>query len=274
MFRSARLLLLTFAWTACSDGGPDSLPNTGGSTTGEPSTGGSSTGGSSTGEPTTGEPTTGEPVALASLEGDAFAFALSGTMLSGATITVFEDPARTVVADKSGHFRFDELPVGSEVSLRLSQTGYPPIQTGTFTIPPEGLTRVTFQAPQQEVYDLLASVIMLTPDPQTCQLVTTVTRIGKSLYDPGAHGEAGVTVQLDPPLPPEHGPVYFNADVIPDLSLSETSDDGGVVYTNVPPGEYTLVGTKDGATFTAVRFKCEAGWLVNASPPWGIQRLE
>ena len=117
-------------------------------------------------------------------------------------------------------------------------------------------------------------VIMVTPDPQTCQLVTTVTRIGKSLYDPGAHGEAGVTVQLDPPLPPVHGPVYFNADVIPDLSLSETSDDGGVVYTNVPPGEYTLVGSKDGATFTAVRFKCEAGWLVNASPPWGIQRLE
>lgn len=271
MPRPVRALALLLTLNACSN--PASSEDSDGSST-TSSTSASSTSSSSTGEPTTSEPTTGEPIPVAALEGDAFAFALAGKMLSGATVTVLEDPERSVVTDKDGHFRLDDLPVGSDVSLRLAQPGYPPIQTGTFTLPPEGITRATFQAPEQAVYDLFAGVIMVTPDPQTCQLVTTVTRVGKSLYDPGAHGEAGVTVQLDPPLPAEHGPVYFNADVVPDLSLSETSDDGGVAYTNVPPGEYTLVGTKDGAAFTAVRFKCEAGWLVNASPPWGIQRLE
>lgn len=269
MHRPARPLVLLLALTACVDAGAASTADGSSTTAIDPASTGTTEVGS------TGEPSTGEPVPVAALEGDAFPFAWAGNVgIPGATITVLEDPARTVVTDKAGHFRLDALPVGGEVSLRLSAAGYPPIQTGTFTVPPEGITRATFQAPQQEVYDLLASIVMITPDPQTCQLVTTVTRIGKSLYDAGAHGEAGVTVQLDPPLPPERGPIYFNADVVPDPALTETSDDGGVLYTNVPPGEYTLVGTKDGAVFTAVRFKCEAGWLVNASPPWGLQRVQ
>jgi hypothetical protein len=271
MLRPARALvpLLPLVLASCVDAGVASTE--GGSTAAAMD---STSVESTTDVPSTGEPSTGESVPVASLEGDAFPFSWANDGIPGATITLLEEPARSVVTDPDGHFRVDELPVGSEISLRMSAAGYPPIQTGTFTIPLEGITRATFQAPQQEIYDLLASIVMITPDPQTCQLVTTVTRIGKSLYDEGAHGEAGVTVQLDPPLPPAHGPVYFNADVVPDLALTETSDDGGVLYTNVPPGEYTLVGTKAGATFTAVHFKCEAGWLVNASPPWGLQRLQ
>ncbi len=60
---------------------------------------------------------------------------------------------------------------------------------------------------------------------------------------------------------------------IPDRALVQTSDDGGVLFVNVPPGTYTLTGTKAGAVFTTLKMKCEAGWLVNASPPWGLQRL-
>ena len=37
---------------------------------------------------------------------------------------------------------------------------------------------------------------MIEPDEsQYCQMVTTVTRVGKSIYDAGAHGEAGATVE-------------------------------------------------------------------------------
>jgi hypothetical protein len=100
-----------------------------------------------------------------------------------------------------------------------------------------------------------------------------VTRVGKSLYDEGAHGEAGATVTVEPALPPEHGPIYFNAAVIPDPSLTETSEDGGVLFVDVPPGTYTLHAQKDGVIFEDTLMQCEAGVLVNASPPYGLQAL-
>ena len=81
-------------------------------------------------------------------------------------------------------------------------------------------------------------------------------------------------VSVDPPLSKEVGPIYFNSEVRPDRTLVQTSDDGGVLFVNVPPGTYTLTGTKAGAVFTTLKMKCEAGWLVNASPPWGLQRLQ
>ena len=89
-----------------------------------------------------------------------------------------------------------------------------------------------------------------------------------SIYDDGAHGEAGATVTLEPAIDPARGPVYFGADVIPDRSLTETSEDGGVLYTNVPVGTYVMRAQKDGVTFEETTMKCEAGVLVNASPPY------
>ena len=104
--------------------------------------------------------------------------------------------------------------------------------------------------------------------------VTTVTRVGKSLYDPGAHGEEGATVTLDPGLPADHGPIYFDSTVMPNFGQTESSDDGGVLFVNVPPGEYVWTAHKQGVEFSPVKMKCRAGWLVNASPPWGLQALE
>jgi hypothetical protein len=136
-----------------------------------------------------------------------------------------------------------------------------------------GLDRITFQAVMPTIYMLLADMLAITPDPERCQLVTTVTRIGKSIYDDGAHGESGATVTIDPPLPAELGPIYFNASVRPDRTLTETSEDGGVLYVNVPPGEYTWTAHKDGVAFTQLKMQCRAGVLVNASPPRGLQVL-
>ena len=105
-------------------------------------------------------------------------------------------------------------------------------------------------------------------------MVTTVTRVGKSLYDEGAHGEAGATVTIEPALDPEQGPIYFGADVLPDRDLTETSEDGGVLFVQGEPGEYIWTATKPGVEFTQIKMKCRAGWLINASPPWGLQALE
>ena len=124
-----------------------------------------------------------------------------------------------------------------------------------------------------DIWDLLAALLQVVPDDASrCQMVTTVTRVGKSIYTPGAHGEDAVTVTLDPPLPAEQGPIYFNSSVLPDRSLVQTSDDGGVLFIQVPPGDYTWTAHKAGAVFSRVKMKCRAGYLVNASPPKGLQR--
>ena len=222
-----------------------------------------------------GDSSDGGSAATASVSGDAIPFNGQDRRIEGATISILEFPDKRMVTGADGHFAFDGIPVGSEVSLVLEHPDYHLEQTGTHVVPPEGLERITFQGVTNDVYAALAAILGITPDEEgACQMPTTVTRIGKSLYDPGAHGEAGATVTIDPPLPAEHGPIYFNSRVIPDPSLTETSDDGGVLYIQVPPGEYVMTATKPGAEFRQVKFKCRPGVLVNASPPWGLQRVE
>lgn len=36
---------------------------------------------------------------------------------------------------------------------------------------------------------------------------------------------------------------------------------------------YVWTANKDGATFRALKMKCRIGFLINASPPWDLQRL-
>ena len=207
------------------------------------------------------------------LEGDVIPFHLvPDGRLEGATVTVLEDPGRQVVTGADGHFVFDDLDEGSDVTLVMSHPDYHPIQTGTMRLGPAGADRVTFQAVTSTIFGLLAAVLQVTPDEDhACQMVTTLTRYGKSMYDTGAHGEAGAVVQLDPPLPAEHGPIYFNSSVIPDRTQFPSSDDGGVLFIQVPPGDYTWTATKPGTAFSRVRMRCRVGYLVNASPPWGLQ---
>jgi hypothetical protein len=195
-------------------------------------------------------------------------------MIDGATVTILELPDEQTTTDAAGHFVFDALPAGAAATFVFEKDGYPRVYTKTFTLPDSGMVeRVTFQVPDDATYDALALIVGIEPDPANCQIASTVTRVGKSLYDEGAHGEAGATVTITPSLPPEQGPIYFNAQVIPQLDLTETSEDGGVLYTNVPPGTYVLSASKDGVTFEDVTVQCEADVLVNPSPPHGLQAL-
>ena len=222
-----------------------------------------------------GDSSSGGSAATASVSGDAIPFNGQDRRIEGATVSILEFPDKRMVTGADGHFAFDGIPVGSEVSLVMEHPDYHLEQTGTHVVPPEGLERITFQGVTHDVYAALAALLgVVTDEEGACQMPTTVTRIGKSLYDPGAHGEEGATVTIDPPLPAEHGPIYFNSSVLPDRSLTETSDDGGVLYIQVPPGEYVMTATKPGAEFRQVKFKCRPGVLVNASPPWGLQRIE
>lgn len=216
----------------------------------------------------------GPPVTV-SISGDAIPFNISPeARIEGAVVSILELPEKSMTTGADGKFHFDGLEVGSEVTLVLEHPDYHLIQTGTITLGPEGAENVTFQAVLHFTYKTLAASIGVQTDEENlCQMVTTVTRIGKSLYDAGAHGEEGASVTLDPSLPAENGPIYFNEKVQPEWGLTETSDDGGVLFVQVPPGEYVWTAHKEGVEFRPVKMKCRPGVLVNASPPWGLQAL-
>lgn len=213
-------------------------------------------------------------VELATVSGNAIPFDRGPDgRVADAEVWVLEEPDMRVVTDADGYFEFTELPVGSEVTLVMEHPDYVAIQTGTIVLGPEGAERVTFQAVSHQIYEAFAAIVDVVPDQTKCQMVTTVTRVGKSIYDAGAHGEADVVVTIDPPLSEEQGPIYFNSSVIPDFTLDETSDDGGVLFIQAEPGEYVWTATKPGVEFRQVVMKCRAGVLINASPPWGLQAL-
>jgi hypothetical protein len=213
------------------------------------------------------------------VSGHAFTFTAGGGDIVGATVRWVEQPEVTAPTGEGGAFEFPGVPFGRDLTLELLAEGFPPIRTGTHVVPVDGLEHLTFQAPDAAMYRLMSSILRITPDPARCQIASTVTRIGNSLYDdtPGTHGEPGATVRPDPMPTEVDGPVYFNLArynaIWPDRALTETTADGGVLFLNVPPGDYTLTAHKSETTFRPVRIGCRAGYLVNASPPWGLQAL-
>jgi len=201
----------------------------------------------------------------------------------GAEISVVELPHYTAITDADGRFDLGPLPRGLRVSFELSHPDQAPIRTGTFLLgdPMDGgdaITNLSFQSPTPALYALMAQATGITPQDDRCQVATTVTRRGHDMVTgSGTHGEPGATASLSPDAAWDAGPVYFNlsaSNVIwPDSSLGQTTDDGGVLWANVPPGHYLMEGAKDGASIRPVKIDCTAGYLVNASPPWGLQVL-
>jgi hypothetical protein len=214
--RLASSMLTTLALLAlsCSD---DGLAGAGDGGSGTTSGAASSEGGpegtdvglldGSSGAAETGATDSADSAGAGAIEvsGDAFAFTLPGTpygLIDGAAISILEQPDQVAQTDAMGHYVFPAVPAGSEATFVIEAEGFPLARTKTFTIPESGiLDRVTFQVPDDTLFDALASLLTIEVDPAACQIVSTVTRVGKSIYDAGAHGEAGATVTLEPAIP-------------------------------------------------------------------------
>jgi hypothetical protein len=250
--------------TACStghEGGPDSGND-----------GGFDAALSDAGSGDSGLPDTGAPVTVS---GNTFIFGPNPGRVPGATVEVLGFPHLNTITDKDGFFSL-QVVKGTDVALVMNHPDYHQMITGTHMVGEAGLEKLTFQAVTHQFYAFLGDIAGAVPRKDRCQITSTVTIKGGSLYVGGAtHGEKGATVTIDPPLPPEYGPIYFNrwenGYVMPDKSLTETTVDGGILYLNVPPGVYTITAHKQGMTFTTAKFQCVAGYLVNASPPWALQ---
>lgn len=215
--------------------------------------------------------------ATVKVSGHAFRFAMTGGRLSDALVTVLELPDQTTLTGVKGGWWLAGLPANKDLTFVLTKKGWTTTQTATFKLT-EDLDRVSFQVPDADVFGLMAGFVDITPDPKKCQLASTITRRGHSLYEgKGTHGEPDATATSEPPVQAEVGPVYFNLVqvniIFPDPKLTATTHDGGVMWANVEPGEHTLIAHKDGAVFENVRIKCRPGVLVNPSPPRGLQVL-
>jgi hypothetical protein len=216
-------------------------------------------------------PNTGAP---AHVVGHAFVFGPNSANLSleGATVGVAEGPGTTTTVAADGTFAFD-VPSGGPASFTLVQAGFHPNQSAAIEVGADGIAMLGFQSPAEEAFTTLANIVRVTPDPGKCQISTTVSRSGTEPYGGDGLGVEGATAALDPPA--GDGPIYFayaGGTIYPDRSLVATSLDGGVIFANVPVGEYTMTAAKAGATFTPVTIRCRAGVLVNAAPPNGLQQ--
>jgi len=195
--------------------------------------------------------------------------------VAGAEVRIVEAPELVTTTAADGTWSL-EVPANEEATPYVTHAGYVTMHLQTFDVGDEPIERVYFQMVTEGVYDTLALVLNVEPDPALCQIAGTVsekavqTLTFQEFTEHGAHGVAGATVTITPAAAEV---VYFNEQVIPDKSRTESSRDGGVVWTNVPPGRYTLAATHPDKTFASVTVSCAAGRFVNANPPWGLREL-
>jgi carboxypeptidase family protein len=213
------------------------------------------------------------------IQGTVYAFD-NQARIAGATIRARGAPGATARSDSRGHYRL-EVPAGRRVTPYVQADGYHGIFLQTFTMHRRNLRRVNFQIPTEGTYSALASLLDVKLDedgnPRRCAIVSTVST--KAVRDLsfrefiayGAHGVPGATAATTPALP---DPVYFNDNVIPDRSLTETSTDGGVIWTEVPRGTYQVSARHPHKHFASFVATCRNGRVVNANPPWGLHQLD
>jgi hypothetical protein len=213
------------------------------------------------------------------VSGTAYEFNHTQTLLGGATIRVAEFPKLRATVQRDGRYDL-RVPDHARITPYIVDPGYHAIYLQTFTTNGENLINVNFQTPTEAVYRALAALLKVPLDSQgnlvKCAIVSTFnTRNVRDLSFAkftayGAHGVAGATATTAPALPK---PVYFNANVIPDPAQPTSSKDGGVVWTNVPAGVYTITAHDPVTRFASFVATCRPGRVVNANPPWGLYQL-
>jgi hypothetical protein len=199
--------------------------------------------------------------------------------VGGALIRVAELPRARTRTKPNGSYDL-VVPDGAKVTPYIRAAGYHGIHLQTFRTEGRNLRRVNFQIPTLDTYHALAAYLGVPLDendnPARCVVVSTIsTKEVRHLSFAefvayGAHGVAGATARARPALPK---PIYFNEQVIPDRSLSESTADGGVIWIKVPRGVYRFSAHHPSARFAGFIATCKPGRLINANPPQGLYQL-
>jgi hypothetical protein len=208
--------------------------------------------------------------------------------VAGARVWIAELPitrALNIRSDADGRWRFPAVKIKGtplHISFVYELAGYPTTKSQVFEIGDAGVTDLAVQFPT-EAYFLAAKgqieqqIGGLIGAPYTLAnvLVTTVGKAWASMYSPDLpHGDPGVQVGISPAIqfPVSLGPVYFNAAVSPDPTLTATSVDGGVLFGNLASGSVTITASKAPFSYAALTFVIQDGIaLYVASPPHATQ---
>jgi hypothetical protein len=213
------------------------------------------------------------------LRGTAYEFNNADVRLGGASIRVAEDPRLRATTRRDGTYDL-VVPDRARVTPYIVAAGYHTIHLQTLRADGENLDRVNFQTPTDAVYGALAALLGVPVRPdgelQECAIVSTfstrnVRDVSFEAFTAfGAHGVAGATASATPPL---SAPTYFNESVVPDPAQRRSSADGGVIWTRVPAGVYTIRARHPSTRFAPFVATCAPGRVVNANPPWGLHEL-
>ena len=231
-----------------------------------------------------------KPRPTVTITGTAYEFNNVDTFLDGGRVKVAEFPKLSAPINSNGAYSI-RVPDKSKVTLYAVRNagegenpltrGYHSVYTQTFTTNGANLQNVNLQTPTNLVYGGLADLIDVELDPATgnpvkCAIVTTFsTRNVRGLdyagfVGYGAHGVPGATATGSPALP---DPIYFNDQVLPDPNQPNSSEDGGIIWKEVPAGIYRISASKAGTSFASFTATCKNGRVVNANPPWGLHQL-
>lgn len=213
------------------------------------------------------------------MSGTAYEFNRASVRLAGATIRVAERPRLSAAVGADGRYVL-AVPAHARITPYIVASGYHTIYLQTFRTQGENLENVNFQTPTEGIYRALALILKVPLDadgnPARCAIVSTfstrnVRGVGFDAFVAyGAHGVAGARAYGVPALPK---PVYFNEQVIPDPAQQLSSADGGVVWTDVPTGAYTVRASDPSTRFASFIATCRPGRVINANPPWGLHQL-
>lgn len=214
------------------------------------------------------------------ISGKAYVFNHMDTPIPGATIRVRELPDVSATTDAVGDYVLT-VPDETTVTPYIDPPdGYNQIDLQTFHTRGQDIVNANFQTPADAEYNGLKGLLGVSsgPDgrPTDCVIVTTASARNvrdvdyQTFWDRTPHGVPGATSIEFPEIP---GPIYFNEMVIPDGTKTETSEDGGIIWINVPAGSYRIVTLSPTTQFASFLATCEPGRVVNANPPWGAYEL-
>lgn len=190
----------------------------------------------------------------------------------GAEVFVFEQPEHRVTVGADGRFHLDGFAEGSKVTLGLKDPRFFPTLTATLTIGEADVEDLTFQIVTWRVAELVGLTVGAdVHDGERCHMVTTVAAVTDHRWDVFAPGEPEAVVTVEPAPVGSKGITYYNAQTIPAVGLRATTTDGGAMVAGARPGTYWWTAKKPERTFNRIELRCVAGYMTNASPPWGLQ---
>ena len=221
------------------------------------------------------------------ISGTAYAFFDIDDRVPGAVVRIDEFPGLSAPVQADGSYVI-EVPDDANVTPYIdTPDGYNDIYLQTFHTSGSNLEHVNFQVVPDLYYNGFALLLDVPRDEngqiEQCVIVSTFSiheARDATTFDPGfkdvyPHGLPGSTATITPLMGDTRGPIYFSYPaILPDPAQTASSEDGGVLWVEVPPGYYWLEPSHPTERLAPFLAHCENGRLINANPPWGFYELK